>query len=104
MSQTIFGEILQEIVDAENSLKKAKTDLTQVMAKEMQETRECERLKKEIAEHEGYAAQALSKGKEDLALEIAQKIADHSGFVFTRQKHVGEKIHDQDNYLFYAQS
>lgn len=65
----------QEIRDAEHHLRRAKQDLTQVMAKEMQSQREVERLKAEVTEHEGYAQQALSQNNESLALEIANKIA-----------------------------
>lgn len=65
----------QEIRDAENHLTKAKRDLTEVMAKQMQANRELERLKADITEHEGYASQALAQGNESLALEVAEKIA-----------------------------
>ncbi|HAK53742.1 MAG TPA: phage shock protein A [Gammaproteobacteria bacterium] len=65
----------QEIKDAETHLRKAKQDLTDVMAKQMQAGRKVESLKNEIAAHEGYAGQALEKGNEELALEIAEKIA-----------------------------
>ncbi|RJG40097.1 PspA/IM30 family protein [Motilimonas pumila] len=65
----------QEIRDAENHLTKAKRDLTEVMAKQMQANRELERLKTDITEHEGYVSQALSQGNESLALEVAEKIA-----------------------------
>ncbi|MCE0557863.1 MULTISPECIES: PspA/IM30 family protein [unclassified Motilimonas] len=65
----------QEIRDAENHLTKAKRDLTEVMAKQMQASRELERVKGEIKEHEGYVAQALSQNNEALALEVAEKIA-----------------------------
>ena len=65
----------QEINDAQTHLNKAKHDLTDVMAKQMQAGRQVESLKNEIEEHEGFAVQALEKGKEDLALEIAEKIA-----------------------------
>ena len=64
----------QEIKDAEQHLRKAKHDLTAVMAKQMQASRQVSSLKKEIAEHENYARQALDKGDESLALEIAEKI------------------------------
>ncbi len=66
----------QEIKDAENQLEKAKRDLTEVMAKEMQASRKVEALNADIEKHEGYAASALEKGDEALALEIAQKIAE----------------------------
>ncbi|HFE37548.1 MAG TPA: PspA/IM30 family protein [Gammaproteobacteria bacterium] len=65
----------QEIKDAEAHISKAKQDLTTVMAKEMQSNREIERLKKQIEEYEGYALEALNKGNEALATEIAEKIA-----------------------------
>jgi len=65
----------QEIRDAGNHLTKAKRDLTDVMAKEMQASREIDRLKRTIAEHEGYATQALSQNNETLALEVAEKIS-----------------------------
>jgi len=65
----------QEIRDAEKHLTKAKRELTDVMAKEMQASREIDRIKRAIAEHEGYATQALEKGNETLALEVAGKIA-----------------------------
>lgn len=65
----------QEIRDAEKHLTKAKRELTDVMAKEMHASREIDRLKRAVAEHEGYATQALEKGNETLALEVAEKIA-----------------------------
>ncbi|BCV67826.1 phage shock protein A [Shewanella carassii] len=65
----------QEIRDAEKHLTKAKRELTDVMAKEMQASREIDRIKRAVAEHEGYATQALEKGNEILALEVAEKIA-----------------------------
>lgn len=65
----------QEIRDAENHLTKAKRDLTGVMAQQMAASREVDRLKREVVEHEGYATQALEKGDEALALAVAEKIA-----------------------------
>ncbi len=65
----------QEIKDAQDHMHKAKQDLTDVMAKQMQASRKVESIKRDIAEHEGFATQALDKGNEGLALEIAEKIA-----------------------------
>jgi len=65
----------QEVRDAENHINKAKQDLTAVMAKEMQATREIEGFKKQTEEYETYAVEALNKGDEGLATEIAEKIA-----------------------------
>jgi phage shock protein A len=66
----------QEIADASNALNRAKGSLTEVMAKEMQTKRKIDALNKNIAEHEGYAGEALNKGNEELALEIANKIGE----------------------------
>lgn len=66
----------QEIKDAETALDRAKRDLTEVMAKEMQASRKIENLTAEIQKHEGYAGKALDKGDEALALEVSQKIAE----------------------------
>lgn len=69
----------QEIKDAEHNLNKARQDLTEVMAKEMQASRKCEQLAADIEKHEGYATAALDKGDEALALEVAAKIAELQG-------------------------
>ncbi len=76
----------QEIRDAENHLTKAKRDLTGVMAEQMAAKREVDRLTREITEHEGYAAQALEKGDESLALAVAEKIANLEGELTTQQQ------------------
>ena len=49
----------QEIVDAKHSISEAKTELTTVMAKEMQTARDMERLRGEVRRHEDLAMQAL---------------------------------------------
>ncbi|MEZ8382474.1 PspA/IM30 family protein [Vibrio splendidus] len=66
----------QEIKDAEHEIEKAKRELTEVMAQEMQAARKVESLTKDVESHEGYATRALEKGDEALALEIAQKLID----------------------------
>lgn len=66
----------QEIEDAKESLKKAKRDLTEVMAKEMQTSRKIDVIQKDIEKNESYVADALAKGEESLALEIAGKVAE----------------------------
>ena len=66
----------QEIEDAKKNLARAKQDLTGVMAKEMQAGREIERLDAELARYEKLALDALDKGREDLAEEVAGKIAE----------------------------
>ncbi len=76
----------QEIRDAEHHLTKAKRDLTGVMAQQMAANREVDRLKREIAEHEGYAMQAMEKGDEALALAVAEKIANLESELATQQQ------------------
>ncbi|QDP02268.1 PspA/IM30 family protein [Thalassotalea sp. PS06] len=76
----------QEIRDAQNHLTKAKRDLTSVMAQQMSATREVERIKRDIAEHEGYAQQALAQENEALALQVAEKIAGMENEQETQQQ------------------
>lgn len=66
----------QEIKDADDNLNKAKRDLTEVMAKEMQAKRKVNDLQTEISKHEGYVAEALEKSNEGLAMDVANKIAE----------------------------
>lgn len=76
----------QEIKDAEEQLEKAKRDLTEVMAKEMQASRKVESLTEDVKKHEDYAASALEKGDENLALEIAQKVVEIQAELEIQQK------------------
>jgi phage shock protein A len=66
----------QEIRDARDAVARAKTDLTGVMAKEMQSARDIERLRAEIERLENLAVEALDKDKPDLAEEVAAKVAE----------------------------
>lgn len=65
----------QEILDAKHSIETAKGDLSGVMAKEMQTARAIEKLKADVARHEGLAVEALNKSEEALALEVANRVA-----------------------------
>lgn len=67
----------QEIHDQQDAIAKAKDALTEVMADESKTGRQINAIKDRIAEHEGYASQALEKGDEALALEVAEKIAEY---------------------------
>lgn len=69
----------QEIVDARHSIAEAKTELTAVMAKEMQTARDIERIQGEIRRHEDMAMQALDKAEEGLAEKVAEKVATLEG-------------------------
>jgi len=66
----------QEMRDAKKHLDEAKENLAKVIAEQMGVEREIKRLTKSIEEYEGYAIQALDKGDNKLAEEIAEKIAD----------------------------
>ena len=66
----------QEIHEGKEAITTAKRNLTEVMAKEMQLTRHVKALEEKITQHEAFASQALDKGDESLALEIAGKIAE----------------------------
>ncbi|WNC73136.1 PspA/IM30 family protein [Thalassotalea psychrophila] len=76
----------QEIRDAENHLTKAKRDLTSVMAQQMASSRDVDKVKRDIAEHEGFVTQALEKNNEALALQVAEKIASLENELSTGQQ------------------
>ena len=65
----------QEIRDADNDIGKSKDALTGIIAKRKLADKKVESLKSSLTEYEGYAMQALDKGDEALATEIAEKIA-----------------------------
>ena len=65
----------QEIRDADNGLGKSKEALTSIIAKRKLADKKVASLKSSLTEYEGYAMQALDKGDETLATEIAEKIA-----------------------------
>jgi len=66
----------QEIVEAKAHVAAARQDLTGVMAKEMQATREIERLAREMGRYELLAIEAMQKKQDGLAEDVAQKVAD----------------------------
>ncbi len=66
----------QELRDSKIALKDAKTNLTTIMAEKMALDRKVKDLNAKIKDHEGYAIQAMDKNDDDLALDVANKIAD----------------------------
>ncbi len=66
----------QEIREADQAIHKAKQSLTQLKATEIKLKREVSSLAQDIADYEAKAIQALEQGKEDLAREVAERIAD----------------------------
>ena len=65
----------QEIRDADDNLNKSKVALTGIIAKRKLADKKVDSLKSSLEEYEGYAIQALDKGDETLATEIAEKLA-----------------------------
>jgi phage shock protein A len=66
----------QELRDSKQALNDAKTGLTSIMAEKMGVDRKVKDLNGKIKEHETYAIQAMDKGDEALALDVANKIAE----------------------------
>jgi phage shock protein A len=66
----------QEIRDAEAELRKSEESLTTIIAKQKLSQQKVDALTASIDEHMGYAKQALDKGDEALATEVAEKIAE----------------------------
>ena len=65
----------QEIRDADNALLKSKDALTGIIAKRKLAEKKLESLKSSLEEYEGYVIKALDNEDENLAVEIAEKIA-----------------------------
>ncbi len=65
----------QEIRDADNALLKSKDALTGIIAKRKLAKKKVESLKSSLEEYEGYVIKALDNEDENLAVEIAEKIA-----------------------------
>ena len=80
----------QEIRDAEVELRKSEESLTTIIAKQKLAQQKVDALTASINEHMGYAKQALDKGDEALATEVAEKIAD-----FQEQQATEERFLEQ---------
>ncbi|WP_086934188.1 PspA/IM30 family protein [Agarilytica rhodophyticola] len=66
----------QEVREATEELKQSKDGLAAIMARQKLAEEKSLQLQASIEQYEGYAAQALEKGDEALALEVAQKVAE----------------------------
>src|SRR5690606_12002812 len=69
----------QEVRDATDELRQCKDCLAAIIARQAVAEEKCQQLREQITKHEGYATQALDKGEQALALEVAQKISDMEG-------------------------
>ena len=66
----------QEVRDATEELEQSRDGLAGILARQKLAEEKCLQFKKQISEYENYAVQALEKKDDELALEVAQKIAD----------------------------
>lgn len=65
----------QEIRDADMELKQAKESLANILAQQKLAEKEVKLTAEKIAEYESYAIKALEANNEELALEVAEKLA-----------------------------
>ena len=80
----------QEVRDASDELRQCKDSLVAIIARQKLAEEKCQQLREQVAKHEGYATQALEKGEEALALEVAQKIADLENQLHSEETAAGE--------------
>lgn len=66
----------QEVRDSSLELQYSKDSLAEIIAREKLAEEKSNSLQKQIEENEGYAVKALAEGKEELAAEVAEKIAN----------------------------
>ncbi|GAA3924556.1 PspA/IM30 family protein [Litoribacillus peritrichatus] len=78
----------QEVRDASEELKQSKESLVAIIARQKVAEEKVSKLKKDIAEYEKYAVQALEKGDDVLAHEVAEKIADFENQLVSEQETV----------------
>ncbi|MGI9273914.1 MAG: PspA/IM30 family protein [Endozoicomonas sp.] len=76
----------QEIREASSQLQQSKTQLAGIMAKQKLASQKCTELKENVAEYEGYALKALEQGDDNLATEVATKIADYEAQLNSEQE------------------
>jgi phage shock protein A len=80
----------QEIRDADNALGKARDDLATLVARRRILEKELGSLRDQASKYEGSARAALAKGDQDLAREVAQRIADLEQEVTLKDPQLGE--------------
>lgn len=66
----------QEIREADDAIIKAKQSLTNLKATEIKMKRDIQTLQRDLADYEEKALQALNSGQEDLAAEVAERMAE----------------------------
>ena len=91
----------EEVRHATEELKQSKENLATLIAKQMLGEETGKEYQKSVNEYEGYTEQALAKGDEALALEVAQKIAEIEQLYAQEQASVSQ-LGDNVNELRYA--
>ena len=76
----------QEVRDASDELNRSKESLSAIIARQKLSEEKSSNLKTEIEKHEGYAIQALEKGNDSLAHEVAEKIAEFENRLVEEEK------------------
>lgn len=82
--------IEQKIRESEASLKGAKFSLASLIQRERSETRQIDTLKQQIVDLSARTIEAMNAGRDDLANEAAQAIADMENEANTRQDTVSQ--------------
>lgn len=80
----------QEIRDADSALAKARDDLATLVARRRILEKELQSFREQAQRYEGSARAAMAKGDQDLAREVAQRIADLEGEVALKEPQVAE--------------
>ncbi|MDE1463540.1 PspA/IM30 family protein [Spartinivicinus poritis] len=78
----------QELVSAEAGLTQVKHYLRLVMAERIQLESSCQLLKHQLAKSEQQALEALNKGEESLAIDIAATIVEIESSLANQQNHI----------------
>jgi len=80
----------QEVRDATDELKQSRDGLTAIMARQKVAEEHCSQLQKNIEEYEEYAVKALGKNDQQLAMEIAEKIAEFENQLSSEKQSASE--------------
>lgn len=88
----------QELRDAEQAISRSKRELACLMAEKKRLERDNDTLQQAIQRREAQATQALDKGEEDLALELANLIAEDETLL-ARQQQQAARLAQQETQL-----
>ncbi|SFM36654.1 PspA/IM30 family protein [Marinobacter zhejiangensis] len=90
--------LAQELRETEHAMVLAKRELANLMAESKQLERSSNHLENTIALRESQARQALEKGQDALALELAERIAEDQNLLQEQRQH-GERLATQEKSL-----